>query len=216
MWPMKIINNNKKFLLTFLFLLFITNLSATKVVLPPYYTNLDIYKNDPDSEKERKNAIAKYHLKESSQYYQVLADRYKNKKDFTNAIRNYEYSILINNNKGYSFLKLGEIYFTQKLYQEAISYLKVASNKDFSFEFDRIKTEYLLITSYFFVQEDDNALKIINDLIQEYKLSVDENINNLSAVNTDYYSPAYFLKNLITVIINFLIKMIILILYKKV
>jgi hypothetical protein len=45
-------------------------------------------------------------------------------------------------------------------------------------------------------KRDDNALKIINDLIQEYKLSVDENINNLSAVNTDYYSPAYFLKNL--------------------
>lgn len=175
--------------------LFILGLITHNLAYSSEYSKA-LYKNDPDSVKQRKEAIKRYGLNKTSQYYQVLADRYKNNHDFQNAIKNYSYALLLNNDSGYCLLQLGEIYFKQGLYEESSAYLKNAFHKSFEFHYDQLRSQYLLTINYFFQHREQEALNILYIIVQDYQEMLDRNVGNSNISDTQYYAPAFFLINL--------------------
>jgi len=144
-----------------------------------------------------KTIIKRFGIDKPYFYYKAMGNMYRNRGELENAIKNYEYAILLNNKCGECFYRVGEIKYIKGLYREALSDLRVATedDKDFKYLIDKLRAKYLLSTVYFELENDESAINVLNSVIQEYE-EIKEKSYKIRLINPQNYAIAYFILGL--------------------
>ncbi|HOJ49334.1 MAG TPA: hypothetical protein PKW55_00805 [Spirochaetota bacterium] len=145
----------------------------------------------------KKNIIKRFGIDKPYFYYKSMGDMYRNKGDFENAIKNYEYAIILNEKCGECFYRIGEIKYIKGLYKEALTDLKSACEEDKYFKYlvDKLKAKYMLSTIYFELENDNLAIANLNSIINEYE-ELKEKSYKAKLINPRNYALAYFILGL--------------------
>lgn len=136
----------------------------------------------------------KMKLNKSFHYYKIMGDKNRILNQLAKAVKFYEYALVINPKCAMCYYQLGKIKYQKKLYTDAISELKRALSPDmvFKYAYDRIKTYYLLATIYFDTKNENQAFKVLHELVKEHE-NYEKRIYEAKLVNPSHYAPAYLL-----------------------
>lgn len=125
-------------------------------------------------------------------YYKVMGDRFRNMREFSMAIKNYEYALALNPDCAECYLFLGKIKYQKNIYVEAIKELHMAIEKPFQYAYDRMRSFYLLATIYFKINREGKAIEILKNITREYEILKDRAVE-ARLIEPSHYAPAFFL-----------------------
>lgn len=125
-------------------------------------------------------------------YYKAMGDRFRIMGKYPEAMKNYEYALVLNSNSAESYYHLGEIKYQRKMYIDAVKELEIAITKKFSYHYDRIKAYFLLSSLYFTMKKEGKAIESLEFLVQEYENYAKRGFE-FQLIEPHHYAPAFFI-----------------------